>query len=63
MYGSEVHPMKRYNSFRLLLAFAVLAMPVVALAHPVQQERSHTPTVHDRTPQPHNRTISVRPGR
>ena len=55
--------MKSSNSFRMLLAVAVLSIPVAAFAHPVQQERSHTPTVYDRTPQPHNRSISVHQGR
>ena len=51
--------MKSPYSLRLLLAAAVLSIPAAAIAHPVQQERSHTPTVHDRTPQPHNRTITA----
>jgi hypothetical protein len=55
--------MKSPYSFRLLVAVAALSIPTVAFAHPVQQERSHTPTVHDRTPQPHNRTISVHQSR
>jgi hypothetical protein len=55
--------MKNSNSFRILIAAAVLAMPIAAFAHPVHQERSHTPTVHDRTPQEHNRSISVHTNR
>ena len=54
--------MKGQNTLRILFAAAFLALPAVAFAHPVTASHPHTITVHDRTPQPHDRSITVHQG-